>query len=142
MVLMVSGYLTRISPVLMARIASHRIVEANAFYLVDENGHRRAELSMKRDEAQLSIYQENHEAGIFLHGAGNGESPFIELTKGSDANSFALIFPNMLHVSDDRGFSSMLGVSRIETTGTGEYHETSAASLTLFQKGILIWQAP
>jgi hypothetical protein len=52
--------------------------------------------------------------------------------------------PGHLELSDDNGFQSSLGVEKnLVTVGTGEAHQTSAASLLLFDKNKnVIWKAP
>jgi hypothetical protein len=52
--------------------------------------------------------------------------------------------PGHLELSDDAGFKSSLGVTKeLVTLRTGETHQTSAASLLLFDKDKnVIWKAP
>ena len=52
--------------------------------------------------------------------------------------------PGHLELSDDDGFKSSLGVTKnLVTVRTGETHQTSAASLLLFDKDTnVIWKAP
>lgn len=52
--------------------------------------------------------------------------------------------PGHLELSDDEGFQSSLGVQKdLVTSRTGETHQTSAASLLLFDKNKhVIWKAP
>lgn len=48
-----------------------------------------------------------------------------------------------LTLKDSNGFSSVIGMTRLLTPGTGESHKTSAASLVMFDKdGKIIWRAP
>jgi hypothetical protein len=48
-----------------------------------------------------------------------------------------------LSLSDAVGFKSVLGSAELETVRTGETHQTSAASLAMFDKdGKVIWRAP
>ena len=55
-----------------------------------------------------------------------------------------LMEPGHLELSDDAGFKSSLGVTKdLVTARTGETHQTSAASLLLFDKNAnVIWKAP
>jgi hypothetical protein len=52
--------------------------------------------------------------------------------------------PGHLELSDDAGFKSSLGETKnLVTVRTGESHQTSAASLLLFDKDTnVIWKAP
>jgi hypothetical protein len=48
-----------------------------------------------------------------------------------------------LNVIDAQGFAAQLGVTELVTPRTGENHNTSAASLTLFDNSKnVIWKAP
>jgi hypothetical protein len=55
-----------------------------------------------------------------------------------------LIAPGHLEMSDDEGFETSLGVEKnLVTVQTGETHQTSAASLILFDRSKhVIWKAP
>ena len=69
--------------------------------------------------------------GLFLFGEKRG---YVHLT--------AAVNPH-LTITDVEGFKSSLGVTGLVTPKTGETHQTSAASLVMFnKKGNVIWQAP
>lgn len=58
-------------------------------------------------------------------------------------NTRAVLGPGRLSISDDAGFEASLGKSKLVTPLSGEKHETSAASLILFDKdNKVIWKAP
>jgi hypothetical protein len=57
--------------------------------------------------------------------------------------SAVLLQKSSFHVSDKQGFRTTIGSTDLETTGTGETHKTSAASIVLFGKdGKALWSAP
>jgi hypothetical protein len=61
----------------------------------------------------------------------------------SEGNPKAAFASNQLYLSDSQGFSAQMGVSNLVTPHTGETHQTSAASLVLFDKDQhVIWKAP
>jgi hypothetical protein len=75
-----------------------------------------------------------------------GAEPFLQLF-GSNRSTIRLdatqeIGPAVT-ITDEQGFSQVLGSASLQTTRTGEQHRTSAASLTLFGKdGKVLWSAP
>jgi hypothetical protein len=84
---------------------------------------------------------EGKELGTFLAVAGYGAGLQILNGKGEQR---AFLGPGNLEVSDDEGFKAGLGVEKnLVTMRTGETHQTSAASLVLFDKDKkVIWKAP
>jgi hypothetical protein len=210
------------SLVLMAQTSAQKVVEANAFFLVDQNGNRRAELSMTQGAPGLIIYGTGkgrvslvagkggsglsleepggkasallnvvagaslsltddkgsmrlnvHKANPSLYLAGldgtaslnvvGPSAPYLSLD-GSDgqqaflnhsglminggANGMATLVAAKqggpaLAITDSEGFRSVLGVTKTVVKSTGEQRQTSAAALTMFDKGgTVTWQAP
>jgi hypothetical protein len=90
--------------------------------LMDANGNVRAGLGVFNETAYLDVL-------------GIDPKSSIDLTVGRDGPS--------LSVSDQKGFSSVIGVADLENVHTGESYKTSAASLVIFGKnGKTIWRAP
>lgn len=94
------------SLVLMAQNSTRKTVEANAFFLVDENGNRKAELSMTGDAPTLTMY-----------GTGEGK---VTLVTGEGASSLILQEPDgkgtawlsagassSLSLTDDKGTAGL-----------------------------------
>ena len=78
-------------------------------------------------------------SGAELDLYGPSGNPTASLYGGNQNKGFG---PN-LSVGDLTGFHSVLGVTNLLTPTTGESHQTSAASLVMFnKKGKVIWQAP
>jgi hypothetical protein len=58
-------------------------------------------------------------------------------------NSTVKLEPGHVELSDASGFKATLGTEKLLTQNTGETHQTSAASLVLFDKNKnVIWKAP
>jgi hypothetical protein len=90
--------------------------------LMDANGNVRAGLGVFRETAYVDVL-------------GVDPKSSTELTVSRDGPS--------LSVSDQKGFSSIVGVTDLENVHTGETYKTSAASLVIFgKKGKVIWHAP
>jgi len=114
----------------------------------------------------LTLYDLKGKTRIYLDGDGNIKAGFISVgdSQGNTLGSLSaianygaglslsngqgeqrlLLEPGHLELSDDAGFKSSLGVTKdIVTVRTGETHQTSAASLILFDKEQnVIWKAP
>jgi hypothetical protein len=84
---------------------------------------------------------EGHTLGLFSAVDGYGAGLSLSNGKGEQR---LLLEPGHLELSDDAGFKSSLGVTKeLVTLRTGETHQTSAASLLLFDKEQnVIWKAP
>ena len=119
-------------------------VQARDFELRDPDGHCFAHLYTFKGEPALELMDANGKvrAGLGLFGGksyldvlGTDPKSLIELT----------VDPNgpTLSVSDQKGFSSVVGVADLEDVHTGETSKTSAASVVIFGKnGKVIWRAP
>jgi len=84
---------------------------------------------------------QGHTLGLFSAVDGYGAGLSLSNGKGEQR---LLLEPGHLELSDDAGFKSSLGETKnLVTTRTGETHQTSAASLLLFNKEQnVIWKAP
>jgi hypothetical protein len=84
---------------------------------------------------------EGHTLGLLSAVAGYGAALSLDNGKGEQR---VLLEPGHLELSDDAGFKSSLGVTKeLITLRTGETHQTSSASLLLFDKEQnVIWKAP
>ena len=84
---------------------------------------------------------QGHTLGLFSAVDGYGAGLSLSNGKGEQR---LLLEPGHLELSDDAGFKSSLGETKnLLTTRTGETHQTSAASLLLFDKEQnVIWKAP
>ena len=84
---------------------------------------------------------EGHSLGLFSAVSDLGAMLSLDNGKGEQR---LFLGPGQLELSDDAGFKSSLGVTKeLVTIRTGETHQTSAASLLLFDKEQkVIWKAP
>jgi hypothetical protein len=108
----------------------------------DTTGHGHAWLALgeRAANARLTLvgtdpddFATVSDGGVFV--AGKHTTRIVLSVSGPDSPS--------VEVADSQGYTAALGVSRFEQTGTGETHETSAASLVLLGKdGKAIWRAP
>jgi hypothetical protein len=90
--------------------------------LIDANGNLRVGLGVLRETAYVNVL-------------GIDRKSSAEVMVERDGPS--------LSVSDQKGFSSKVGVADLEDARTGETSKTSAASLMIFgKKGKVVWQAP
>jgi hypothetical protein len=147
--------------------------ETNAFILRDDGGKMRATLFVTSKDTTgitlpgsastvpatlnprptLALFDEKEQVRAYLD---DGEIAFSNsrghlgesLGNGSlvvlgDGDSGAVLAPGIVSVSDEQGFSAVLGVQSLQTPRTGETQKTSAASLVLFDKEKhVIWKAP
>jgi hypothetical protein len=114
----------------------------------------------------LALYDLKGKARVYLDGDGNvkagiigvsdSEGPAVGILTAAPGYGGGLslyngrgelrlsLEPGHLELSDDDGFQSSLGVEKnLVTVRTGETHQTSAASLILFDKAKnVIWKAP
>jgi hypothetical protein len=126
----------------MAQTTANTTLEANAFVLKDANGKIKGRLAMIEGFPKLCLYGSG-ESNIELSVNPRGGPHLVVMESERGIGSVAFLASDALKISDEKGFSSTLGVSRTVTTRTGEEHQTSAASLTLFnEKGNVIWQSP
>jgi hypothetical protein len=91
-----------ISLVLMAQTSSHKAVEANAFFLVDQDGTRRAELSMTHGVPGLTIYGTRKEK-VWLAAGKNGSILSLEEPDGKASASLDVGGGSSLTLTDDKG---------------------------------------
>jgi hypothetical protein len=84
---------------------------------------------------------QGHSLGSLMAIDGMGAGLSLDNGKGEQR---IFMDPDHLELSDDAGFKSSLGVTKnLVTSRTGETHQTSAASLLLFDKDKnVIWKAP
>ncbi len=84
---------------------------------------------------------QGHSLGLISAVDGYGGMFSLDNGKGEQR---VFLEPGHLELSDDAGFKSSLGVTKeLVTLRTGETHQTSAASLLLFDKNQnVIWKAP
>jgi hypothetical protein len=106
--------------------------------LYDSNGTARASLSIFDDGPALDLFNSKGKLTTMvsdnLISVDAGNSNYVGLSADGEPN---------LEISDSQGFEARLGVTTTVTTLTGEQHETSAASLTLFGKDKkVLWSAP
>jgi hypothetical protein len=152
--------------VLMGQAApSPRVVEAQRFVLKDANGNVRgwmgvigkgSELTLGNVNAQPMMGLMVSEDSSDLHFFGSRKSG---MTLGVNSGDPALSMMGAegiggagitiakdgpsLTLQDGRGFSAVVGTAQLETPTNGKTHQTSAASVVLFDKGKkVIWQAP
>jgi len=147
-----------------------KIVSANQFNLMDENGKMQGMLAANSDGAMLFLNGPNNRTGlIFSPGEGGSNGSSLSLmnssgeqqvtlntadavawvtigTKESNGDKIQLIAGSGVQnvmVSDKAGFQAVLGNSTLVTPESGETRQTSVAALTLFGKdGHVIWRTP
>jgi hypothetical protein len=104
------------------RIVSLKMVPTAAGFTLEDASKVRASLVLKSDEPGLVLFDKNGK-------------PATLLTDDKDGPS--------LDLEDAQGYSAILGSGGLVTPTTGETHQTSAASLILFDKDKnVIWKAP
>jgi hypothetical protein len=86
----------------MAQTSSHKAVEANAFFLVDQDGTRRAELSMTHGVPGLTIYGTRKEK-VWLAAGKNGSILSLEEPDGKASASLDVGGGSSLTLTDDKG---------------------------------------
>lgn len=154
---------------LQGRTLVNKVIYANEFNLVDQNGKSQGILSGGPNGAMLFLNGPNGKPGLmffpFDKGGGsslsltsvNGEQ-LIDLTVGDVYSSVAVgtketagdkiemaagAAGQSLTVSDKAGFQAVLGSASLMKQKSGATTETSVAALTLFGKdGRVIWIAP
>lgn len=141
----------------------HRVIEAEKFVLTDAAGRMRANLSTNEGRTMLMLYALHGDSGlqlsvddkdnpvIMFHGK-KGEpnaalgSEFIAFTTDMTHGAFLSYTKEngpRLALDDDQGYSARLSSGKLVTPKTGETHQTSAASLILFDNDeSVIWKAP
>lgn len=152
--------------VLMGQAApSPRVVEAQRFVLKDADGKVRGWLGVIGKGSELTLGNANAQPmmGLMvstdssdLHFFGSRKSGMtLSVNSGDPALAmmgaegiggagigFAKDGPS-LTLKDGNGFSAVVGATQLETPTSGKTHQTSAASVMLFDKSKkLIWQAP
>jgi hypothetical protein len=114
----------------------------------------------------LALYDEKGKARTYMNGEGSIDASNISVSdpksKASGSLGFlsrdgatlalsngqgelrAFLEPGHLELTDDTGFKAGIGVQKnLVTVRTGETHQTSAASVMLFDKnGTVLWKAP
>jgi len=121
--------------------------------LFDNEGTRRATLDsgVAGLGGNLSLADEHGKVRVSVSAMDLGNSKTalelfpasVGFNDGSGGYPTALFASNLLYLSDGQGFSARMGVSNLVTPHTGETHQTSAASLVLFDKdNNVIWKAP
>jgi hypothetical protein len=110
-----------------------------------ENGEAKVVLGSGPLVSFLSLNDEKGEPHARISNLGSN-TPEVLLNSGGGNEAEIVVDANngpQIDVRDTNGFSATLGRTAIVTTRTGEQHQTSAASLTLFGKdGKVIWSAP
>jgi hypothetical protein len=112
--------------------------------LYDLNGKARTFLNGDGDiTAQIVAVSDSQAHTLGLLSAVDGYGAMFSLDNGKGEQR-VFLEPGHLELSDDAGFKSNLGVTKnLVTVQTGESHQTSAASLLLFDKDTnVIWKAP
>jgi hypothetical protein len=144
-----------------------KIVSANEFHLMDENGKVQGMLAASSGGAMLFLNGPNDKTGLMFAPGQGGSSLSLMSSSGEqqvtlnteDALAWVTIgtkesngdkiqltarsgAQNVM-VSDKDGFQAVLGVSTLVTPESGETRQTSVAALTLFGKdGHVIWRTP
>lgn len=160
------------SLIAMGQASSRKTIEANEFILRDDSGNVRARLAVnpKRSHGapEMFFFDEKGNSRLQLDGGpglvtdgggtvtvydGKGQPRGLFVATVSNGAIVSIFDPDgvaqafmargMVTVSDDKGFSATLGSEELATPRTGETHQTSAASLVLFDKNkSVIWKAP
>jgi len=104
------------------KIVSMRILSGGAGFGLSDNDKLRASFILLPDGPLLALYHKSGDKGARLSYTDNGPS---------------------LELEDAQGYTAIVGSSGLVTPHTGESHQTSAASLLLFDKEKnVIWKAP
>lgn len=136
------------SLLVMAQSQPTRTVVTNKLLIKDTKGKVRAELGVLDATVYLSFYDSG---GAVLAGLGlNGDEnkSYIDLSSKGQLNAMHLQVTSgkpTIELLDEKGFRTTLGVTSTVTPRTGEKHETSAASITMFSNDkdkTVVWQAP
>jgi hypothetical protein len=116
--------------------------------LVDEKRVTRVKLhdGGPADFSGIMIFDKaGRERGAFDADESGAALPFMNV-KGTDEaliRGEGITLSGPVTVVDRQGYQATLGTTALVTSRTGETHETSAASLVLFDKGKnVIWKAP
>jgi len=134
-----------------------KVIEAQEFRVVDEDGNTRATLGGPLLGSSLRLTAPDGEAfistsGINFTGSGIATSlgpGFLNMQK-DDGSTFGgksrvdITYGDpSIRLTDDEGFQAVLGSTGTVERRTGRTNQTSAASLILFGKdGTAIWSAP
>ena len=133
-----------VAVLVMGQAPPKRTVEANEFILQDTNGKLGAKLAMLPGFSTLALYDENARERVYMLASPFGGS--LSLFGGDrDARVTVstLLGRPTLTIVDEEGFETTIGTSDLISTGTGETHKTSAASVVMFDKDKkVIWKAP
>lgn len=120
-------------------------------HLYDSNGKPRATLQVFNDQAGLSLFNSNLQIGarlqVFNDGAhlamGNSNSQMEARLRMFNDGAGLVNDGAGLELSDREGFRTTIGNTELVTPRTGETHQTSAASVVLFDKDKnVLWKAP
>jgi hypothetical protein len=134
------------SMVLLAQTTTNRTLEATAFVLKDADGKVKGRLAVVDGYPKFCLYGSGDEkstvASVELS-INPFTGPYLIISGKGETGNMAYLQSNRLTISDEKRFSSVLGVTNTRNTHTGEEHQTSAASLTFFnEKENVIWQVP
>jgi len=86
----------------MAQTSTHKAVEANAFFLVDQKGNRRAELSMREGAPGLTMYGTG-KGKVWLVAGEGGSGLRLEEPDGKGVALLQVIAGPSLLLTDDKG---------------------------------------
>jgi len=124
-----------------------KVIKAQQFLVVDQDGNVRANLGASERETHLSLLDEKNQTRVLLS-VHEGNPALILLhndasTLGVPMTLFTKVGPSIQLYDSENQLRTALGSIYLKNTGTGSTEIRAPSSLVLFdEKGNVVWSAP